>query len=282
MPKKKSGSKKKADKQKSRRILKLAHDECDLGKHPCNVLMVCEHCHKKQKNRSFCYFCCSINQLAICGNCGKSKCFSKTGDCVIKHPNSYPTGLGMVGAICDHCESFICHAKKCLSTHGCLCPLQDAVCQECKRDVWSHGGRMFRCSFCDCFICEDDQFEHQASCQKIDGEDFKCMTCNRMGQFVCLNCKISFCDEHVRRKGHKISIYDLPSCPKCTLITKEVYKLSLSTKKYQYGRQIDFDVEKCIEQTDSIYPESSVNMEMQFSSSSGDEASSNRICSSTS
>ena len=25
------------------------------------------------------------------------------------------------------------------------------------------GGRVFKCSFCDSFLCEDDQFEHQAS-----------------------------------------------------------------------------------------------------------------------
>ena len=33
---------------------------------------------------------------------------------------------------------------------------------------------MFKCSFCDNFLCEDDQFEHQASCQKLDSEDLKC------------------------------------------------------------------------------------------------------------
>lgn len=36
------------------------------------------------------------------------------------------------------------------------------------------GGRLFRCSFCDKFLCEDDQFEHQASCQKLDAETLKC------------------------------------------------------------------------------------------------------------
>ncbi|PWS22655.1 hypothetical protein DKP78_17240, partial [Enterococcus faecium] len=28
---------------------------------------------------------------------------------------------------------------------------------------WEHGGRIFRCYFCHNFLCEDDQFEHQAS-----------------------------------------------------------------------------------------------------------------------
>ena len=36
------------------------------------------------------------------------------------------------------------------------------------------GGRIFRCSFCNSFLCEDDQFEHQASCQKLESEDMKC------------------------------------------------------------------------------------------------------------
>lgn len=36
------------------------------------------------------------------------------------------------------------------------------------------GGRMFACSFCHNFLCEDDQFEHQASCQVLEAETFKC------------------------------------------------------------------------------------------------------------
>ena len=36
---------------------------------------------------------------------------------------------------------------------------------ECERGVWEHGGRIFRCAFCEGHLCEDDQFEHQASCQ---------------------------------------------------------------------------------------------------------------------
>lgn len=36
------------------------------------------------------------------------------------------------------------------------------------------GGRIFACSFCHDFLCEDDQFEHQASCQVLEAETFKC------------------------------------------------------------------------------------------------------------
>jgi hypothetical protein len=36
------------------------------------------------------------------------------------------------------------------------------------------GGRVFQCSFCAQSLCEDDQFEHQASCQVLESENFKC------------------------------------------------------------------------------------------------------------
>jgi len=36
------------------------------------------------------------------------------------------------------------------------------------------GGRVYQCSFCNTFLCEDDQFEHQASCQRLEAESFKC------------------------------------------------------------------------------------------------------------
>lgn len=98
----------------------------------------------------------------------------KTGDCVIRHPGVFTTGLGMVGAVCDFCEAWVCHGRKCLQSHACTCPLQDAICAECERGVWDHGGRLFKCSFCDSFLCEDDQFEHQASCQVLESETYKC------------------------------------------------------------------------------------------------------------
>lgn len=36
------------------------------------------------------------------------------------------------------------------------------------------GGRVYTCSFCDAYLCEDDQFEHQASCQILEAETTKC------------------------------------------------------------------------------------------------------------
>ena len=102
-----------------------------------------------------------IFRLPQCGECGKVKCMLKSGDCIVKHPGQYTTGMQMVGAICDFCEAWICHGKKCLTTHACACALRDATCIECERDVWDHGGRIFSCSFCNNFLCEDDQFEHQ-------------------------------------------------------------------------------------------------------------------------
>jgi hypothetical protein len=115
---------------------------------------------------------------------------AKTGDCCVKHPGGFATGMALVGAICDFCEAWVCHSRKCLTTHACQCMLTDAVCIECDRTVWDHGGRIFRCAFCDCFLCEDDQFEHQASCQQLESEDLKCVSCNRLGQYSCLRCKV--------------------------------------------------------------------------------------------
>ena len=43
------------------------------------------------------------------------------------------------GAVCDFCEAWVCHGRKCLSTHACICPLTDAECIECDRNVWEHG-----------------------------------------------------------------------------------------------------------------------------------------------
>jgi hypothetical protein len=43
------------------------------------------------------------------------------------------------GAICDFCEAWICHGRKCLTTHACTCPLMDAVCKECQRSVENQG-----------------------------------------------------------------------------------------------------------------------------------------------
>ncbi|ESN92902.1 hypothetical protein HELRODRAFT_69492 [Helobdella robusta] len=160
---------------------------------------------------------------------GKTKCMSKVGDCVVKHPGQFATGLRLVGAICDYCEAWVCHSKKCLQTHACLCALQESTCVECNRTVWDHGGRVFKCCFCNDFLCEDDQFEHQANCQKLDSESYKCMSCNKLGQFSCLKCKICFCDDHVKRKGIKYVKCQAIPCPKCSHPTSETKDFSISS-----------------------------------------------------
>lgn len=97
MPKKKTGQRKKAEKQRLRqKEIRTAKDNVKLAQHPCNASMECEKCHRKQKSRAFCYFCQSVQRLPICAQCGKVKCMLKTGDCVIRHPGVYTTGLGMV------------------------------------------------------------------------------------------------------------------------------------------------------------------------------------------
>lgn len=102
--------------------------------------------------------------------------------------------------------------------------------------VWEHGGRVFRCCFCQGFLCEDDQFEHQASCQVLESETYKCQSCNRIGQYSCLRCKICFCDEHVRRRGVRTDRRAAPPCPKCGYATAVTSDLSMSS---QYPIPID-------------------------------------------
>lgn len=238
MPKKKTGQRKKAEKQKLRqKEIRSGREMKPLADWACNSNMECDRCQRKQKLRAFCYFCQSLQRLPMCGHCAKVKCMLKTGDCVIKHGSVFTTGLAMVGAICDHCEAWICHGKKCLSVHGCLCPLQEAVCAECDRNVWGHGGRIFQCSFCSSHLCEDDQFEHQASCQILEAETYKCQSCNRHGQYSCLKCKICYCEDHVRRKGFKYERGQPVPCPKCGFETNETKDMSMSTRTHKYGRQ---------------------------------------------
>ncbi|XP_046860553.1 zinc finger protein 330 homolog isoform X2 [Xenia sp. Carnegie-2017] len=196
----------------------------------------------RQKNRAFCYFCSAIQKIPICAECGKSKCMSKTGDCIVKHPNSHAVGMAMIGAVCDFCEAFVCHSKKCLTTHACQCIARDGDCIECQRGIWDHGGRLFRCSFCNNFLCEDDQFEHQAKCQVLESENLKCCSCNKLGQYSCLRCKLCFCDDHVRRKGVKYKRGEDIPCPKCGYVTSETKDLSMSTRRLDYGRHtVDID-----------------------------------------
>ncbi|XP_028393089.1 zinc finger protein 330 homolog isoform X2 [Dendronephthya gigantea] len=237
MPKKKTGARKKAEKQRERQKgIKNSKQFRDIVELPCNFQMECDKCKMRQKNRAFCYFCSAIQKLPVCAECGKSKCMSKTGDCVVKHPNSHTTGMGMVGAVCDFCEAFVCHSKKCLTTHACDCVARDGDCIECERGVWDHGGRIFRCSFCHNSLCEDDQFEHQAKCQVLDSETFKCGSCNKLGQYSCLRCKLCFCEDHVRRKGVKYKRGEEIPCPKCGFETNSTKDLSMSTRRMAYGR----------------------------------------------
>ncbi|XP_065282924.2 zinc finger protein 330 homolog [Dermacentor albipictus] len=238
MPKKKTGQRKKAEKQKLRqKAIRGNAARVNLGDHPCNAVMECDKCARKQKNRAFCYFCSAVQRLPVCAKCGKMKCMMKTGDCVVKHSGQFTTGLGMVGAICDYCEAWVCHGRQCLTTHACTCPLQDATCIECERYVWEHGGRIFKCSFCDSFLCEDDQFEHQASCQILEAETLKCVSCNRLGHHSCLRCKSCYCDDHVKRKGFKYERNQPMPCPKCGFETQQTKDLSMSTRHHNYGRQ---------------------------------------------
>ncbi|KAG0582506.1 hypothetical protein KC19_3G065500 [Ceratodon purpureus] len=238
MPKRKTGARKKAEGMRIRqKEISNKKYVVDLGKHPCNQNMTCDYCHKTQKNRAFCYFCASFPKTPACAQCGKIKCMASSSDCVVRHPGRNVSGLGMVGAVCDFCEAFICHSRKCLTTHACSCPLVDATCIECERVVWDHGGRLFRCFSCDMWLCEDDQFEHQASCQQLDTETFHCLSCNRTGLYTCLRCKICFCDEHVKGVTNVAKRGEALMCKKCAYPLKETKDISVSVRIHKFGRQ---------------------------------------------
>ena len=63
------------------------------------------------------------------------------------------------------------------------------------------------------------------------------LSCNKLGQYSCLRCKICFCEDHVRRKGVKYDNRQKLPCPKCGFDTEETKQLSMSTRSHKYGRQ---------------------------------------------
>lgn len=150
MPKKKTGQRRKAEKQKLRqKEIRTAKAVMDLAKVPSNSVMAsvvhslrflffppriffrflsifacsiqtlivsfqeCDKCNRKQKSRAFCYFCQSVQRLPICAHCGKMKCMLKTGDCVIRHPGIFTTGLAMVVNIFKYFKNFVQQISEC-------------------------------------------------------------------------------------------------------------------------------------------------------------------------
>ena len=112
MPKKKTGARKKAEKQAERQK-EIRSADRGLAIHACNTLMECCYCQRTQKNRAFRYFCGMLQKVIVCGSCGMSKCMNKSpGGCLVKHGAKFVVGMGMVGAICDYCEAFICHGRQ--------------------------------------------------------------------------------------------------------------------------------------------------------------------------
>eukprot|EP00921_Rhytidocystis_pertsovi_P009453 GHVQ01015197.1.p1 GENE.GHVQ01015197.1~~GHVQ01015197.1.p1 ORF type:complete len:327 (+),score=58.30 GHVQ01015197.1:354-1334(+) len=240
MPKKKTGQRKKKEKQKAlQKNIKSGRPRDDFKTNPANAEMICDSCQRRQKNRFSCYFCSQIQKVLVCCECGRMKC-TDGGDCVVRHAGKHVTGIGLAGAICDFCEAAVCHSRKCLQTHACCCLLREqesvVTCVECERTVWEHGGRAFRCATCSEWLCEDDQFEHQASCQVLGTDSDKCISCNRMGIFSCLRCKVCYCAEHVR--GHtKLKRGEVIPCKKCGYEVQETKDLAMSVRKHAFGRK---------------------------------------------
>lgn len=241
MPTKKSGARKKREQQAERqKAIRSQPCRVDLAQHPVNLEFECDQCGKRQRNRAACYFCSAVNRVPRCADCGKIKCHgpSAVGECLVKHAGASASGLKMVGCICDHCEAFVCHSRRCVSEHACRCPLEEARCVECERAPQQVGGRWFRCATCDATLCEDDQMEHQASCQTLDAESFHCVSCSRFGRWACLRCKVAYCDEHVKSAvgAARAASTGVWPCKKCGYEVKETKDLPMSTRNYDYGR----------------------------------------------
>lgn len=67
-------------------------------------------------------------------------------------------------------------------------------------------------------------------------------SCNRIGQYSCLKCKICYCDDHVKRKGFKYDKNKPIPCPKCNFDTSQTKDLSMSSKliKKFLNRELEF------------------------------------------
>ena len=62
MPKKKTGARKKAERQAERQK-EIRSADRGLAIHACNALMECNYCQRTQKNRAFCYFCGMLQEM---------------------------------------------------------------------------------------------------------------------------------------------------------------------------------------------------------------------------
>jgi len=71
----------------------------------------------------------------------------------------------------------------------------------------------------------------------LESENYKCQSCNKLGQYSCLRCKTCYCEDHVRRKGFKYDKNKAIPCPKCNYDTSVTKDLSMSTRSHKFGRQ---------------------------------------------
>lgn len=181
MPKKKTGQRKKAEKQKLRqKEIRNARGNVDLAAHPCNMPMECDKCQRwggrrarggpTSRQRWLMGWLSAGSRRAArsatsarrCSGCRRARRAARSSACwrratascgipastppaspwlwvprLANRPRSLTTAPLMLhppqGAICDFCEAWVCHGRKCLTSHACTCPLTDAVCMECDR-----------------------------------------------------------------------------------------------------------------------------------------------------
>ena len=79
----------------------------------------------------------------------------------------------------------------------------------------------------------------------LEAETYHCVSCNRLGTWSCLRCKVCFCDTHVKSKvgGTRMAAKDGHPCKTCGFLLQESKLLSLSVRRHEYGRQTKEDWE---------------------------------------
>lgn len=69
---------------------------------------------------------------------------------VAKHPCNVT-----MGAVCDFCEAWVCHGKKCSSTHACSCSFLTQTASSEKHELCNHmHNKISICTVALCFILQ--------------------------------------------------------------------------------------------------------------------------------
>ncbi|CAH2055573.1 unnamed protein product, partial [Iphiclides podalirius] len=218
MPKKKTGQRKKAEKQKQRqKEIRNAKDHVDIAQHPCNMPMECDKCQKKQKSRAFCYFCQALQRLPACAHCGKALAWWVQYVIFARH------GCAMGASVLIRMPAHV-HLRM---------PFVLSV-----NVVYGNMvGAYFAAVSVRVFYVKMTSLNTRLRAKCWSRKHINANRATGLGQYSCLRCKTCFCEEHVRRRGTKLDRRAAPPCPRCGFALLLTGELSMSTRSHRYGRQ---------------------------------------------